>query len=214
VGHFAAHPAIEAWAAENEPYLPSGRASNWGLSRDYVQELIAVIRAHDPQGRPVVVTDGQAWGADGFEHRFAAFEDADVFGISLYPYRRVHIPGADEVVFPIVKLGPFQPNIPHHAEQAREAGDEYWITELQAEPWGRPDVREFSPENPPFDVTVERLAKNIEYGRRSGASRVYLWGAEYWLFQAEKHGDASYLDVVRDVIAGTPDSAAAAAARR
>ena len=40
------------------------------------------------------------------------------------------------------------------------------------------------------------LKANIRYARRSGAARIYLWGAEWWLYQ-QGLGDTSWLNAVR-----------------
>lgn len=201
VEHTAASSAIDAWGAENEPYVPSSRAQGWELDRDYVQALIAVIREADPLGRPVVINHGQRSAFDGFEsERRAAIEDADVLAVSLYPFRNFSVLWFDTVVS-IVELGPLSPNFAAQAREAQAAGDEYWITELQAEPWVIGDPRLLSPERPSANLDLGKLRRNIEYGRRTGAERVYLWGAEWWLMQAERHGDRSWLDEGRAIIA-------------
>jgi hypothetical protein len=42
--------------------------------------------------------------------------------------------------------------------------------------------------------------KNVEYARRTGATRIYLWGAEWWLYQLERFGDGRWLEAVREVV--------------
>jgi hypothetical protein len=42
--------------------------------------------------------------------------------------------------------------------------------------------------------------KNVEYARRTGATRIYLWGAEWWLYQLERFGDGRWLEAVRGVV--------------
>ena len=65
VVHLQAHPAIDSWLADNEPYLASPRAHNWTLGRDFVREEIATIRANDPLGRPVVVNHAELSASTG-----------------------------------------------------------------------------------------------------------------------------------------------------
>ncbi|HET7738937.1 MAG TPA: beta-galactosidase [Tepidiformaceae bacterium] len=199
--HTAASPAIDAWGAENEPYVPSKRANRWVLEQAYIKDLVALIRTLDPGGRPVVINQGQHFVFDRFEKRWRqAIEDADVLAVSLYPFRNFEVLGIPMVV-PIVELGPFAPNYAYQAREARAAGDEYWITEMQAEPWTDHDARLLSPENPSANLDAARFRKNIEYARRTGASRVYLWGAEWWLMQAERYGDPTWLALAREAIA-------------
>jgi hypothetical protein len=43
--------------------------------------------------------------------------------------------------------------------------------------------------------------RNIDYARRTGASRVYLWGAEWWLYQGEEFDDWRWLEAAKGAIA-------------
>ncbi|MCK6566033.1 MAG: hypothetical protein L6Q80_14985, partial [Dehalococcoidia bacterium] len=107
VAHFSGSAAIDAWGADNEPYVPSLRASNWSLSREFVQEEVAVIRRNDPLGRPVSINHGQHFV---FDRRWRdALADADVLAQSLYPWRNYGLVGRTLVV-PILEIGPLAPN--------------------------------------------------------------------------------------------------------
>lgn len=197
--HVRGSPAIEAWGAENEPYIPSKRANWWVLGRDYVQELLSMLR-EDPDGRPIVINQGQHHLFDRFEAQWrSAIEDADVVAVSLYPFRNFDVLGR-RLVVPIVELGPFVPNYAYQAREAHNAGDDYWITEMQAEPWAVRDARLYTPADPSPNLTPAKLERNIDYARRSGASRVYLWGAEWWLMQADRYGDNAWLELGRRAI--------------
>ena len=105
-------------------------------------------------------------------------------------------------MIPILELGPLTPNYPARVREAASLGKQTWITELQADPWADPDVRLFSPSNPAPDLTAANLRKNVEYARRTGATRVYLWGAEWWLSQRTRFGDGSWMELGKALIAG------------
>jgi hypothetical protein len=75
---------------------------------------------------------------------------------------------------------------------------------MQAEPWVDGDIRLVSPANPSPNLTSANFRKNIEYARRSGAARVYLWGAEWWLYEKLRLGDSTWWDLGRSAIAGAP----------
>jgi hypothetical protein len=197
VQHVAPSPAIEAWTVENEPYLASARASHWTLDRDYILALMQIIRANDPQARPRILNDGGhfSWATDWN----ATIADADIGGVSIYPYRNWKILG-HRIYLPLLELGPVAPNYPARAKAAEAAGKQLWITELQAEPWAVPDIRLFDPQHPPRDLTPAHFAQNLVYARKSGATRVYLWGAEWWLLQKERYGDARWWDIARAVL--------------
>jgi hypothetical protein len=204
VRHAAASPVIDAWGAENEPLVPSKRANWWSLGRDFVQEEVRIIREVDPRARPVVINQAQSHLFDRFESQWrAAIEDADVVAVSLYPFRNFEVPGW-EMVVPIAELGPFVPNYAYQAREAHAAGRDYWITEMQAEPWVDFDIHEVSPENPAPNLDASKFRRNVVYARKSGATRVYLWGSEFWLFQSERHGDDAWLSLAREAIRGEP----------
>ncbi|MCC6418900.1 MAG: beta-galactosidase, partial [Gemmataceae bacterium] len=205
VRHVAASPAIDAWAADNEPFLPSPRAENWVLSRSFVEEEESVIRGNDSAARPVLINHAEHFV---FDRRWEwTLADADVVGTSLYPFRNYEIAGHTFVV-PILEIGPLAPNYAARARMTKAAGKQYWITELQAEPWPDGDIRYLSPQHPPRDLTPANFRRNVDYARRTGAERVYLWGAEWWLFQAERYGDGEWLELARGVIATSSGPAA------
>lgn len=199
VAHFSGSAAIDAWGADNEPYVPSLRASNWSLSREFVQEEVAVIRRNDPLGRPVSINHGQHFV---FDRRWRdALADADVLAQSLYPWRNYGLVGRTLVV-PILEIGPLAPNYNYQARLAHERGRGFWITEMQAEPWVDGDIRLVSPERPSANLTEANFRKNIDYARRVGAGRIYLWGAEWWLFQRVRYSDPTWWDLGREAISG------------
>jgi hypothetical protein len=194
VRHTAGSPALDAWQADNEPYIDSARSERWSLSPVYVREVVATIRANDPNQRPISINHAQHWV---FDQRWRdALADSDALAASLYPFRNHRIAGIDFVVN-IVELGPLGSNYRLQGRLAHEAGKPFWITELQAEPWTDGDARLISPENPSPNLSPAKLRKNIEYGRRAGADRLYLWGAEWWLFQEERYNDSRWMETVR-----------------
>ena len=197
VAHAANSRVVEGWLAENEPYLGSPRAHRWRLDRDYVREVVAAIHANDPRTRPVVINHAEKLVFDQRWRR--ALEDADILAGSIYPFRIWNVPWGKHVQS-ILELGPLTPNYAERGRDARAIGKQYWLTEMQAEPWGDPDIRLNTPEHPARDLTPGRFRKNLDYARRTGASRVYLWGAEWWLFQRERYGDDRWWNMGREAL--------------
>ncbi len=198
VRHFAASPAIDAWGADNEPYVPSGRSHGWQLGAAFVRAEVETIRRNDPAARPISINHGQHFV---FDHRWRdALADSDILAQSLYPWRNYELLGWRFVV-PILEIGPLAPNYRAQARRAAELQRQFWITEMQAEPWFDGDMRTLSPAHPSPNLTSARFRKNIDYARRVGASRVYLWGAEWWLLQRQRHADSTWWDLAREAIA-------------
>ncbi len=216
VAHVAASPAIDSWGADNEPYVTSRRADRWALSRELVQAEVAAIREADPGKRPVSIGHAQIFAGD--TRWRGIIEDGDAMAVSIYPFRNGHLAGRP-MIFPIMEMGPLTPNFPYHAREAAAAGAAFWITEMQAEPWAEGDIRLFTPSKPSPNLDAGKFRRSIDYARRTGASRVYLWGSEWWLFTEERQGDSRWMELGRAVIRGGgaialgPSPAAAAASR-
>ncbi len=54
------------------------------------------------------------------------------------------------------------------------------ISELQAEPWFSKSFSETPIEEQEDVMSVRRFRDNAEFAARTGASEIYLWGAEWW----------------------------------
>lgn len=194
VRHLAERSEIDSWTAENEGYIASHRARHFSLSRAYVAEVAMTIRRADPLGRPVVINHAQHYV---FDRRWRdALADADILGQSMYP-RRNYFVGGRQLVIDIMQIGWLMPNYAYQARVAAALGKELWVTELQAEPWTDGDAREIRPDRPSPNLSPEALLGNVGYARRTSAARIYLWGAEWWLYQAERFGDGRWLAAAR-----------------
>lgn len=189
---------VDSWGAENEAYIASHRSDRWSLSPDYVAQVVKTIHGNDPQRRPVSINHAQHFVMD--QRWRNAVRDSDVLGQSMYPARNGQVFGV-RLVANIMEIGPLMPNYAYQAKTAVKAGKQFWVTELQGEPWTDVDSRLITPSNPSHNLTADGLRENIGYARRTGAARIYLWGAEWWLYQ-QGLGDNSWLAVVREALSG------------
>lgn len=196
VRHFAGSPVIDSWGAENEAYIASHRSNNFELSRQYVREVVAAIHANDPSVRPVAINHAQHFVMD---RRWKdALADSDILAQSMYPFRNMEVLGM-RFQANIMELGPLMPNYAHQAREARRAGKQFWVTELQAEPWTDFDSRLITPADPSPNLSPGKLLRSLEYARKSGAERIYLWGAEWWLYQ-QALGDSDWMEAAEEGI--------------
>jgi len=197
VRHFAASTAVDSWGADNEPYVPSLRAQSWRLGREFVRAEVEAIRRNDPVARPVAINHGQHFVVD---RRWQdALADSDILAQSLYPWRNYELFGW-RMVLPILEIGPLAPNYRAQSRLASSVGRQFWITEMQAEPWFDGDIHLVSPANASPNLTVGHFRKNIDYARRVGAGRVYLWGSEWWLYQRLRYDDPTWWNLAREAI--------------
>jgi hypothetical protein len=81
--------------------------------------------------------------------------------------------------------------------QGRTSAD-FFISELQGEPWfAGTNALSTSIKEQELTMNPKRLQVNMEVAERTGASRVYLWGAEWWYYMKEKNSDARYWEVAK-----------------
>jgi hypothetical protein len=178
VAHYGADPAVIGWQVENEPFLKNfSEIHGWRISPAMTADEAAAVRDADPAHRPVVVTHS-AWTVYDRAWK-TALSIGDVLGENVFT-KKAWL--ADWSYFFPYEMGPWVPDLPGQATAARRAGKQLWITELQAEPEEKQglshaltaEARSMSP---------RLLLSNLELARRSGATRVYLWGAEWWFHE-------------------------------
>jgi hypothetical protein len=184
--------AVKAWQIENEPYLSFGACIEYDKS--FVAEEIEYTRTLTK--KPIVVTDGGEFG-----DWFRAYKRADIFGSTLYRY--VVTKGVGEWTYPIpasyfrvrqslMKL--------FYGPPAGEAGEKPAVViELQAEPWGKMQIKDMSFEEQNRLFGPKRFNDMMEYIRKTGFDTFYLWGVEWWYWQ-EKQGYGEMLNLAREKI--------------
>jgi hypothetical protein len=185
--HVGAHPTIEAIQVENEPFVPSyAYETGWRIRPEFLAEEIAVIREHDPGGHPIVVSHASWTRLD--DHWRWILDHADVVAQSVY-VKRQRGPWDWLYIFPY-RLGLLTADLRQQAGEAERRDKALWVGELQAEPFESPavDVRQI-PTDQAASFSARRFDTNIELAARSGATRVYLWGAEWWLYLHDVRGE-------------------------
>lgn len=192
VERYRAHPALEIWQVENEPYIKFDFGDCAYFDSKLFPKEVSSARSLDPSHR-IATTDS---GELGFWKRTHA--TGDIFGTTVY--RVVQTPRGWYLHYRFLPPGFYYfksriLSIPY--------GD-FIISELQAEPWirgGDPRVASISEQE--RSLNSEQLKKNIEFARHVGASRAYLWGAEWWYWMKETKGDARYWQIIKELLAET-----------
>jgi hypothetical protein len=210
--HLGSHPAVEALQVENEPLVPSyAYGTGWRIRPSFLAEEIAVVRAADAGRHPIVVSHA-SWQRKDNSWRWM-LGHADVVAQSVYTKRQLG-PWPWLYVYPY-RIGPFTPNLPNQARAAQRLGKALWIGELQAEPFEAPDVdvrgiatadaASFSP---------RWLRDNVRLAQRSGATRAYLWGVEWWAYLKDARGEPALWEAARALFAPGDASGARAEQNR
>lgn len=197
--HIGGSETVEAIQVENEPFVHyQGHANGWRIRRSFLAREIATVRAADPGHHPIVVSHASWLRRDGTWRWI--LENADVLAQSVYT-KRQRGPWPWLYIFPY-RIGPLTPDLPGQAEAARKAGKSLWIAELQAEPYEQPtvDVRRI-PTSAAASFSPRWFRDNVTLARRSGASRVYLWGVEWWAYLRDARGDPALWDEAKALMA-------------
>ncbi len=188
VERYKDHPALEWWQVENEPFIGFKFGDCEQYDSSLIYQEVQLVKQLDPD-RKIVVTDS---GELSTWHK--STQVGDVFGTTLY--RMVRTPNNMIFSYDWLPAG-------YYFLKSRLWGktyDNFIVAELQAEPW----FTDGSAHKTPIDVqeetmNLERMEKHIEYVTRTGASRAYLWGVEWWYWMKENQGDSRYWDVVGGV---------------
>lgn len=171
-------PALRYWQVENEPFLPFGECAT--VSRDMVDAEIALVRSLDSY-HTILTSDSGEFGL-----WYAAAKRGDVFGTTMY--RRVYNSVFGFVEYPI---GPafFRAKEKIIRFLLQDYEKEFLVVELGMEPWLPYALRD-APLDEQFRVfDFPFFQDTVRYAQHTDFDEFYLWGAEWWYWLKETHGD-------------------------
>ncbi len=179
------NPAIEYWQVENEAYLRLFAFEHCGeLDEEFLDEEIALVRSLDT--RPVLMTDSGNLGL-----WLSPYKRGDAFGSSLYMY------------FWNPEIGQFKTRVPPIFYRVKERVVELvygekpsYLIELSLEPWLIEPTKDASLDTQLSRMDVEKLREIVEYAKRTGFERQYLWGVEWWYYMRGK-GHPEFWDAAK-----------------
>lgn len=190
VQRYHAHPALELWQVENEPYIKFVFGECQGYEAQNVAAEIALVKKLDPDHSVLVTDSGElsTWRE--------AIRAGDIFGTTMY--RVVQTPNGHFFYYDWVPAGFYH----FKAWLLGKNMNEVFVAELQAEPWFTNSTPlTASAEEQLKSMNPERLQNHLDYAQRVGSPRVYLWGVEWWYFMKEKKQDTQYWDIVKKQLA-------------
>jgi hypothetical protein len=182
------HKALLMWQVENEPFInfKFGDCAKYDIN--YVEEEVSVVQKIDSDHKIVITDSGElsTW--------FDATRLGDIFGTTMY--RIVRTPGGYIFNYDWVPAG-------FYWFKARILGKDFnsfMVAELQAEPWFfDPNPNNTTISEQEKTMNLERLKKHIDYSQRVGASKVYLWGVEWWYWMKER-GNSAYWEEIKSLL--------------
>jgi len=169
--------AIDVWQVENEAFFSFGTCP-W-KSKDFLKQEVELVRFLD-QTRSILVTDsgeGSLW--------FEAAKLGDIVGTTMY--KKVWIDQLNNYVDYLI------PPIFYRRKAdliQKVFNKEVMIVELQAEPWGPKLLYDLPVEEQKKTMNLEQFRYNINFAKKTGFDKIYLWGAEWWYWMKVKQGQS------------------------
>ena len=162
------------WQVENEPLFPFGECP-W-VDKKFLEKEIELAKSLDSKKRPIVISDsgeGSLW--------INAARLGDVVGTTMY--RKVWFGQFGFYIsYPIPPVFYWR-----KAQYVQKIFDKKVIVvEFQAEPWGPKLLYDSPLEEQEKTMNLERFRNNIEFAKKTGLDRFYLWGAEWMYWMKEK----------------------------
>jgi hypothetical protein len=187
IKRYQGYENIIMWQIENEPFLTFfGECET--VNPELLKKEIELVKSLDK--KPILITDSgelSLWTKSS--------KAGDYLGTTVY--RIVHNPtiGYWSYFWMPASFYRFKSRLNFRS------WDKMLISELQTEPW-YPDQKtaltteideQFKSMNP------EKFENNIEYAKKMGFPKVYLWGVEWWGWLKEEHGDSAMWDKAKEV---------------
>lgn len=180
-------PSILAWGIENEPLFPFGQCP-W-RDKDFLKKEIKHAQSLDLKNLPILITD-----SGEFSFWMTSAKLGDMVGITMYKM----------VWFKELKAYVHYPLPPifywRKADLIKRIFDKKVIvTELQAEPWGPELLYNSEIEEQEKTMNLERFKYNVEFAKKTGLGKFYLWGSEWWFWLKEKQGKSEIWNEARNL---------------
>ena len=189
VERYKDHPSLEYWQVENEPYIMFNFGACPKFQSGAIEKEFEIVRSHDTKHQILVTDSGElsVW--------YPAAKKADLFGTTMY--RIVTTAKNRMLTYDWLPMGWYRAR----AKMLGLTSDRFFVSELQAEPWiGSGNVTSTPVEDQFKTMSVDRMKKNLEEAKHTGASRAYLWGVEWWYWMKHEKGDSSFVDLAKEYL--------------
>jgi len=190
VNHYKDYSSLIAWQVENEPLF--GVFGDCPKpSKKLLKEEINLVKSMDDKKRPILVTDSgelSSW--------FNSAGLSEIFGTTCYRIVWNNFFGSYKHFWPPVFY-----TLRAFLVEKFTKSEEVIIAELQAEPWA---TRERSIANIPLKeqtkyFKLKDLKDNLEFARKTGIKKIYLWGVEWWYWR-KLQGDESFWEKAKEIL--------------
>lgn len=182
--------ALRWWQVENEPYIIGFAYENCGdIDSAFLEREIAFVQNLDP-AHPVFLT---ASGELGLWNN--TWSRAQAFGTTLYR----HVYNADLKSFITYPTTPEFFRAKRAITEATVPNPDIpaVISELSAEPWPVKAIVDTPVAEQLEHMSLRRFEATLDFAAKTTFTEQYLWGAEWWYYLREVHGDDSFWEYAR-----------------
>lgn len=181
------YTCIQYWQLENEPLDPSGPNQDI-IPLDFLQQEVELIKNIDQ--RAIIIS---VWGNEIIKRNLLDKLTNITNNIGLDFYYKQFV---SEIFGKSIYLRPLQSHKELKKYLNKFPNLNFWITELQAEPWERNAEAYFS--DHPKSISPQQLLKNFKQASLLGMDKIIFWGFEYWLWK-KINGDDSYFKLIKEI---------------
>ncbi len=204
VSHFSKYDNVFYWQIENEPFLPN--VNKYRIDKSLIAREIKIVRDYDPKKRPVILTsDGPTVFNSRWKDLFPLLNRGDAFGTNAYfktqgtylaSFSKFNISWPKGFYWPVQSWYLLSPNFDGIDHYAKKRGVDFWVMEMQAEPYIR--TLDDAGRNQ-FTFSANDIVNADNFLKNSRISNVGFWGANFWIYR-EKLGDNSWMSAVKDIV--------------
>ncbi|MBU2564634.1 hypothetical protein KKA23_03600 [Patescibacteria group bacterium] len=178
---------IKIWQIENEPFLGFfGECP--ALNKKLLDYEIALARSIDPS-RPIMITE-----SGEFSTWIGGSKRADILGTSIY--RKIYGSLKFYITYPIPPV--FYHRKTNLVKTFFNLQDVIAI-EVQAEPWGHKGTKDMTIEEQDISMSFNQFNSILEYIKKTGFDKAYLWGVEWWYWRIKEFNDYSFWNRAKDL---------------
>lgn len=204
VSHFSKFDNVAYWQVENEPFLPN--VNKFRVDKSLIAAEVKVVRGNDPKKRHVIISsDGPTVFNNRWQDLFSILAPGDVFGSNAYfktqgtylaDFSKFKINWPKGFYWPVQSWYLLSPSFEKTIEFSRQKEVDFWILEMQAEPYIR-SLTDAGKDK--FSFMAEDIVKADNFLKSRRIESVGFWGANFWIYR-EKIGDNSWIDAVKGIV--------------
>ncbi len=208
VEELSAYESISYWQVENEPFL--GNVNGWKIGKDLLSAEVSQVRLADPKHRSIILNSyGPPTWDKSYLPLFDLLKPGDIFAVNAYlksqgTYivhkkffgKEITIDWPRKFSWPVQSWLFFSPNYSGLKKETAAKGLGFWILEMQAEPYIRPDDDKNSRD---FAFKAGDIVRGDDYLKSAGVDSIGLWGIHFWQYR-DKNGDSSWAEAIKNLV--------------